>query len=244
MVRCGVVIIGDDDRCGQNVLASLACHGRALSSERSEFGESAGSRRILTLFTDTELSESDAVLIARLKRGDQAAFTALVRRWELPMVRIAYRVTGDLAEAEDVRQRVLLKLFENSGAVHEPERFAAWIHRAVINAALSALRRRKRREGLNQRLQQQAATVDESHPGARLMADDQTKRLSEALLRLEPQVRALLSLRFDLDLTFHEIAAALGEPVSTIKSRVARGVSRLRTLLADQDESNQHGVRS
>jgi RNA polymerase sigma-70 factor, ECF subfamily len=196
------------------------------------------------LSTDTELSESDAVLIGRLQRGDQTAFTALVRRWEAPMVRIAFRITGDLAEAEDVRRRVLIKLLEGPGAVREPERFAAWIHRAVVNAALSALRRRKRHEGLNQRLQQHTATVDESHPGARLIADDQARLLAGALLRLEPEVRALLALRFDMDLTFQEIASALGQPASTIKSRVARAVNRLRALLADQDEPNQNGALS
>jgi RNA polymerase sigma-70 factor, ECF subfamily len=194
------------------------------------------------LSTDTELT--DAELIARLTRGDQTAFTALVRRWEGPLVRIAYRITGDLAEAEDVRQRVLLKLLTAPGAVREPERFAAWIHRAAVNAALSALRRRKRRDGLFHRLQNHAATVDESHPGARLIADDQTRLLADAMLRLEPEVRALLALRFDLDLTFQAIADALGEPASTVKSRVARAVARLRTLLGDHDESNQAGTRS
>ena len=113
-----------------------AGHGRAWAGQHPEFGRSAGYRRNSILSTDTELSESDAELIARLQRGDQTAFTTLVRRWEGPLVRIAYRIIGELAEAEDVRQRVLLKLLETSGAVREPERFAAWIHRAVVNAAL------------------------------------------------------------------------------------------------------------
>ncbi len=192
--------------------------------------------------TDAELSENDAELIVRLKGGDQTAFTALVRRWEGPLVRIAYRITGDLAEAEDVRQRVLLKLLESSGALREPERFAAWMHRAVVNTALSAVRRRKRREGLFERLRHRAATLDESHPGARMIADDQARLLADALLRLEPDARALLALRFDLELTFHEIAAALGQPASTVKSRLARAVSRLRTLLADDDQSTRTGL--
>ena len=52
-------------------------------------------------------------------------------------MRIAYRITGQLAEAEDVRQRVFLKLLEAPGAVRQPGQFAAWIHRAVVNTALS-----------------------------------------------------------------------------------------------------------
>jgi RNA polymerase sigma-70 factor (ECF subfamily) len=185
------------------------------------------------LSTDTELSENDAELVVRFQRGDRSAFTALVRRWEGPMVRVAYRITGDLAEAEDLRQRVLLKLLQAPGSVRQPEQFPAWIRRAVINAAIGALRRRKRHAGLNHRLRERAMPVDASHPGGGLMAEDQARCLAGAMLQLEPEARALLALRFDEDLTFSEIAAALDRPVSTVKSQVARAVARLRTLLPD-----------
>jgi len=68
-----------------------------------------------------------------------------------------------------------------------------------------------------------------------LVADERAKRLAGALLQLEPAERALLSLRFDEDLTFAEIASVLGQPASTIKSRLARTVGRLRGLLINQD---------
>ncbi len=200
-----------------------------------DFGGAAGLPGILPLSPDTDLIESDAELITRLQRGDREAFTVLVRRWEGGPVRIAYRITGQLAEAEDVRQRVFLKLLEAPGAVRQPGQFAAWIHRAVVNTALSALRHSKRRQGLNHRLGEHKATVDESQPGDSLIADEQARRLADALCRLEPEARALLSLRFDEDLTFAEIAAVLGRPASTIKSRLARTVSRLRGLMSNQD---------
>jgi RNA polymerase sigma-70 factor, ECF subfamily len=183
------------------------------------------------LAPDTDLIESDAELMTRLQRGDRDAFTVLVRRWEGPLLRIAYRITGQLAEAEDARQRVFLKLLEAPGAVRRPEQFAAWIRRAVVNTALSALRHSRRREGLNHRLRERASTVDQSHPDDALIADEQARRLACALRQLEPEARALLSLRFDEDLTFAEIAAVLGRPASTIKSRLGRTVSRLRGLL-------------
>jgi RNA polymerase sigma-70 factor, ECF subfamily len=185
------------------------------------------------LSTDTELSESDAELVSRFQRGDRSAFTALVRRWEGPMVRIAYRITSDLAEAEDLRQRVFLKLLEAPGSVAQPERFAAWMRRTMVNAAIVALRRRRRREGLHQRLRARAMSVDDAHPGAGLMADEQARRLADAMLQLDAEARALLALRFDEDLTYSEIAAALDRPVSTVKSQVARAIARLRTMLAD-----------
>jgi len=192
-------------------------------------------RRILPLSPDADLFECDAELITRLQRGDRDAFTVLVRRWEGPLLRIAYRITGQLAEAEDVRQRVFLKLFEASGAVRRPEQFAAWIRRAAVNTALNAVRHNKRREGLNHLLRERDATFDESQPGDPLVADEQARRLAGALGRLEPGARALLSLRFDEDLTFAEIAAVLDQPASTIKSRLAATVSRLRAFMVNQD---------
>jgi RNA polymerase sigma-70 factor (ECF subfamily) len=184
-----------------------------------------------TLSTETELSESDSELIARFQAGDRSAFAALVRRWEGPLVRIAYRITGDLAEAEDLRQRVLLGLLESPGSVRSPDRFAAWIRRAIVNQALTALRGRRRRERFDRRLRGHAPAAADADPGEALVAGDQARRLADALLRLDPRERALLSLRFDEDLTFSEIAAALGQPVTTVKSRVARAIDRLRVLL-------------
>ena len=192
-------------------------------------------QRTLPLSPDTDLIVSDAELVTRLQRGDRDAFTVLVRRWEGPLLRIAYRITGQMAEAEDVRQKVFLKLLESPGAVHRPELFAAWIHRAVVNLALSALRQTRRRGGLNHRVGEQVASVHESQPDDRLIADEQARRLADVLGQLEPEARALLSLRFDEDLTFAEIAAVLGQPASTIKSRLGRTVSLLRGLLTNQD---------
>jgi RNA polymerase sigma-70 factor (ECF subfamily) len=184
----------------------------------------------------TDLIDSDAELVARLQRGDRNALCALVRRWERPLFLIAFRITGQAAEAEDVRQQVFVKLLEAPGAVREPEVFPAWIRRAVVNAALSALRQRKRRQKI--RIQQTANRAEAVvlHPDEGLLAEEQARQLSGALSQLEPEARALLSLRFDQDLTFAEIAEVLDEPASTIKSRLARSVERLRGLLKTHGE--------
>ena len=68
---------------------------------------------------------SDAELVVQIARGDRAAFTALVRRWETPTHRLAYRITGCSADADEVRQDVFLKLLDGRGRLPcRPERFA------------------------------------------------------------------------------------------------------------------------
>lgn len=180
----------------------------------------------------TDLTDAD--LVDRFQRGDRAAFSALVRRWEGFVLRVAARVTGDRGEAEEVRQVVFLRLLESPQAVRDRDRFAAWLRRAAVNEAISAVRRRTRRERALGRLHvRRSAAIEDlaAHPGDALAAADEASRLAAAMAGLEPGERALLSLRFDEGLTFAEIADALGEPASTIKSRAARVVARLRVML-------------
>ena len=68
-----------------------------------------------------------------------------LRRWEDEAFRVAYRVTGEHDVAEDVRQTVFLRLMKSPRAVRHAERLAAWLRRSVVNEAINAVRRRKRR---------------------------------------------------------------------------------------------------
>ncbi|WP_165226085.1 RNA polymerase sigma factor [Aquisphaera insulae] len=180
-------------------------------------------------------TDSDAELVARFQRGDRGAFVSLVRRWEVPLLRIAARVTGDVHEAEEIRQAVFVRLLRAPGAIREPARFAAWLRRAAVNESIAAVRSRSRRRNVVDRARAlaPAAAATGPDPAEALAALDESARLAEALRSLPPDDRALLSLRFDEGLTFAEIADAMDAPASTIKSRVARLVARLRILIAD-----------
>jgi RNA polymerase sigma-70 factor (ECF subfamily) len=174
---------------------------------------------------------SDAELIARFRQGDRGALAALVRRWEGPVTRLAYRVLGNLAEAEEVRQTVFLRLLEDPGALRQPDRFAAWLRRCAVNAALSAARGSRRRQATAVRSGLHRPAEEPLEPLDALAAGDEAARLAAALARLAPAERAVLGLHYDDGLTFAEIADALGEPASTVKSRAATAVRRLRRLL-------------
>ena len=193
-----------------------------------------------TLSTETELSESDAELIARFQAGDRSAFAALVRRWEGPLVRIAYRITGDLAEAEDLRQRVLLKLLESPGSVREPRPLRGLDSPRIVNQALTAHPRPQAARAVRPTTPRHAPAADEPIPARPSSPATRPDAWPTPCSGSIPAMRALLSLRFDEDLTFSEIAAALGQPVTTVKSRVARAVDRLRVLLADPDDRPRH----
>ena len=83
-------------------------------------------------------------LCRELQRGDGLGFTEFVRRWEADIFRIAYRITGDHATAEDVRQTIFLRLLENPALVRRVRTLAPWLRRAAVNEAINAIRGRRR----------------------------------------------------------------------------------------------------
>ena len=178
-------------------------------------------------------ASTDAELIRRHQAGDGAALTALVARWAGPLFRIARRITGSAEDAEDVRQEVFLRLLTTPGAVDRPETFAAWVYRAATNGALSRARSQVRRRGWLERFRRLVHDPSRHAAAADVAAEaqDESERLDRALQRLDPADRALLALRFDEDRTFAEIATILRLPTSTVKSRHARVVERLRAQL-------------
>lgn len=154
------------------------------------------------------------------------AFEALVRRGEESVYRIAYRVVGRASDAEDVRQEVFLALYTRPERLPEPERYEAWLRRCTVNAAIACVRRR-RRSG-DSEPPDEIVSSHVGDPGELAVDRDESRRLEAALGRLPPDDRAILSLRFDERLTFAEIAEILGRPASTLKSRYARLLERLR----------------
>ena len=181
---------------------------------------------------------SDLELLGRHRRGDPEAFDRLVRRWEGPTFRIACRVLGDPGAAEEVRQEVFLRLWRSPDAVRHGDRFAGWLRRATVNAALTAARARRRRHRAPR--PRRRLLADRAEPPPDPTADraervDEADRLREALATLAPSDRALLALRFEEDLTFREIAEATGRPASTVKSRLSTLVDRLRDQLGGPD---------
>jgi RNA polymerase sigma-70 factor (ECF subfamily) len=180
----------------------------------------------------------DTELVRRAQSGDRSALALLVRRWEGPVFRLAFRVTGNAVDAEDVRQTVFLALVASPERVRRPESFPAWIHSCTVNTSITQVRNRVRQDRLNRRLRNGVAAAKpppEEWPGAAAAAEDDAQRVRRALLALRPHERALLALRYEEELTLQEIATVLGCPLSTIKSRLAIATERLRSRLKHND---------
>jgi RNA polymerase sigma-70 factor (ECF subfamily) len=188
---------------------------------------------------------SEAALIARLRARDAGALEILMERHASRVFRVAYGITRSEADAEEVVQDVFLSLFEKIGAFEERAALGTWLYRVTTNAAL--LRRRGKRLELEVSLEDQlpAFREDGHRAGERsflladwsasvedaMLVDETHARVRRAIDMLPPHYRAVVLLRDIEELSNEETAEILGEPVSSVKSRLHRARMALREQL-------------
>jgi len=144
---------------------------------------------------------------------------------------VAYRLTGNHDDAQDLVQDVLLRV-RRGLATYQPGSMEGWLSRITTNAFLDEVRRRRRRP--TDALPDRPERVLPSEPGAddALAAETISSDIQRALLRLPDEFRAAVVMCDVAGLTYQEIADALSIPVGTVRSRIHRGRSLLREALA------------
>ncbi len=182
---------------------------------------------------------TDADLMARVRRGDEEAFAALVDRHKDPLVAYLARLTGSLDRAEDLAQETFLRLYRSASRYRERGYLAAFLYRIGTNLVRSEARRERRWRdlvgGLAGSPMESRETVEPVGP-RRLVAGELRARLAAAVVALPLGLRVPLVLYEIEDWSQGEIARVLGCRVGTVKSRLHRARARLRRdLAADWD---------
>ena len=155
------------------------------------------------------------------------------------MLRTAVRILGRVEDARDIRQAILLKIWQGEMRLPEDAHIRPWLTRCVINRSISFLRsqkRRRQRERISASNQQQLYYPQVSK-------DDQYNEhfdLQFALSHLTPEQRAMVSLRFDEEMTIREIATTLKKPHSTIQSRLNIAIRALKLALTKLPNSKEN----
>lgn len=167
-------------------------------------------------------------LVERARNGDHDAFAALVRSEIGSLHGLARLVLRDRGRAEDAVQETLLKAWRDLPRLREPDRFRAWLRRLLINACHDEGRRLGRRRG-------EVALETRHEPNAADPFNDMLHRdeLGRGFARLTAEQRSVLSLRYYLDLSSADGAAAMGMRESTFRSKVHRALRAMDVALAD-----------
>jgi RNA polymerase sigma-70 factor (sigma-E family) len=155
-------------------------------------------------------------------RGDRReAFEQLCRDEYAAVVRTAYLITGDREESLDLAQEALARAYERWRSVSQLDRPGAWVHRVVVNLAISWRRKQK------VRLTKLVSAPSSSMPGP----EPQDLELLAALRQLSPAQRAVVVLRYYTDQSIEDVAQALGKRPGTVRALASQGLARLRESL-------------
>lgn len=183
---------------------------------------------------DPAQGPADEQLVAAVASGDQEALRLLYRRYVRPVSALAARLVGDLPATEEIVQEVFVRVWRQA-ATFRPERasFATWLLGITHHLAVDELRRRRVRQARQAAPNALGEREPAETPDLAAMVDRGALRgrVRAALGQLTPDQREAIVLAYYGGLTQVEIAARLAEPLGTIKSRIRRGMLRLRELL-------------
>jgi RNA polymerase sigma-70 factor, ECF subfamily len=180
------------------------------------------------------MGRSDEELVEACQAGEASAFDVLVARWEDRIRGAAFRFLGSEEEARDVAQEAFLKAYRAIGGFKREARFSSWLYQIATNLCRDHLRRRKTRATVSlEALEEAGPVMVETRPGAheRLLERDLAHAVRRAIHALPEEQREVVILKEYQELTFLEIAQALDVPVSTVKTRLYRGLGQLRLQL-------------
>jgi RNA polymerase sigma-70 factor (ECF subfamily) len=172
----------------------------------------------------------DRCLIDACRSGKTEAFGVLVSRYQDRLYPTVFRLTGCAEDAHDLLQEAFLRAYEKLGRFHGESSFYTWIYRIAINLALSD-RRKRRHESKAGPLGDPTDARVEDDPAGPLERAERDARIQEALDALAPDHRAVVVMKEFDGLHYEEIAATLGVPVGTVRSRLHRARCELRDLL-------------
>ncbi len=179
----------------------------------------------------------DQNAISRLKHGDLNGLETLVIHYQVQAVHAAYLILYDRSLAEDVVQAAFVKVAERIHQFDDERPFAPWFFRIVVNDALKLAKKQKRSVSLDEQLDEPTAHLanwlvdSDPHPEQLVEQKEIRQVILKAISSLPPGQRAVIVMRYFLDMSELELSTKMGRPLSTIKWWLRDGRKRLRGLL-------------
>jgi RNA polymerase sigma-70 factor (ECF subfamily) len=188
------------------------------------------------------MEQNEQFLVDRVCSGDQAAFHELVGRYKKKIFYLAYDITGDHQEAEDISQEVFMKMYRSLKTFRRDAKMSSWLYQITVNTSIDSLRKKSSKP---------ARSIDEFDPSfvqAELPAGGSgayalnpvlttesaqiQEHISEALKKISARERTVFVMRHYNDLKLHEIAEILNITIGTVKSLLFRAIKKLRKELS------------
>jgi RNA polymerase sigma-70 factor (ECF subfamily) len=180
---------------------------------------------------------TDETAIARSRAGDTDAFRVLVERHSRSVFHLAFRMTGNEQDAEDVVQETLLRAYRKLEMFDERASFRTWLYRIAVNCSLDLVRMRKRRSEQSGSPDpesddpMQALPALDPTPDRVAMSEQARHRIAESIAELTAAERTAFVLRHYEGMCIDDISRVLGCRPGAVRHRVFRAVQKLRRAL-------------
>ncbi len=179
---------------------------------------------------------SDVATVSRARAGDSDAFRLLVEQHSRLVFRVAYRMTGNEHDADDVVQETFLRAYKQLGRFEERANFGTWLHRIAVNCALDLLRSRGRLDrhyGGDPEEAEMMGAIRSSDPqqDRLLLSAELRDQVTAAMEKLSGNERTAFVLRHFEGMPVEEIGKTLGIQVNAAKHTIFRAVRKLRESL-------------
>ena len=181
-----------------------------------------------------ERNSADALLVARIRAGDEDAFETLVARYQTPLFHYLRGFVGDYEQARDLVQETFLRAYRSIGGLDDPALLRSWLYRIAHNQACSLLRRRR----LVSWLPLTFNHIGELSPDGSAV---ESVRVAEALAQLSVDQRAPLLLHLVAGFSYAEIAIMLNVSEGAVRMRISRGRAAFRAVYgaAEDDDASR-----
>jgi RNA polymerase sigma-70 factor (ECF subfamily) len=187
--------------------------------------------------SNNQMQPSDADIVARVRAGESELFRVLVERHSRKVFSLAYRMTGNESDAEDIVQDTFLKAYRQLARFESRSEFGTWLYRIGANCALDSLRSRKSRDEVVETVDDKQAPILDSLPAKGPLPDSLTydsevrQKVGAALALLTAAERAAFVLRHYQGMSIAEIGKTMGLKDNATKNTIFRAVQKLRNTL-------------
>jgi RNA polymerase sigma-70 factor (ECF subfamily) len=185
-----------------------------------------------------DMPVTDEALVRQFLRGDVAAFTELVERYTAPIFNLAFRLTDDRAEAENVTQEAFLRVYSALPHSRTDLAFKPWLFQIAVNLCRDLARKKRPTAFAEMVSEDQAAPEEAIEDEAPLPLDQIEERalesaLTSAVMNLPEVYRIAVTLRYTEEMSYEDIAAVLKLPVNTVRTHLFRAKAMLRKSLVE-----------
>jgi len=173
----------------------------------------------------------EAEIVAKVLKGDRQEYALLVEKYKSSIYNLAYRMTGNLGDAEDLTQETFIRAYQYLWRYDTRKKLFSWLYTIAFNLIKNHYKKNKKRN-ISEELSAHSLADNSPSPEAKLI---EAQEISSCLLRLEYEIRALLIMKYQQGLSFEEIAEITGKSLSAVKMRIYRGLKKLKELMNEQD---------